>query len=391
MKKLPIIAFAPHPWHEPEWMNRQQLLTRLGKRGWPVVYSNGSLNIWQRQNTQWKQATWLGAVEKTDNVTLYHSGKFFPRWQNSQAYDQLAIQFHSFHLKRSLALSYHDTSFITLAFHPAYWPYVKSLNSKFVAFHIYDLYSKMHRWDDSFEKMYQNLLDRADIITASSEAMVEKLSEKHLNKVKILHNGVDTDLFRDVENPCPEELKPIPHPRIMSIGTINRKIDLPLIVKIAKLKPKWHWVFVGNLIQNELVNDTYSASALSEFNSLKNIHYLGERSRLDIPPYIQHSDVNVICYRIRDGEWVAAGYPLKLNEYLSTGKPVIASPMDAIKRYFTDVVDIADSSQQWIIAIEKALSQGGVGTPLSRIATSKLNSWDNRVDNLESWLLEIIQ
>jgi hypothetical protein len=48
MNKLPIVAFAPHPWKESEWMNRQQLLSRMGKRGWPVIYSQGAMDIWQR-------------------------------------------------------------------------------------------------------------------------------------------------------------------------------------------------------------------------------------------------------------------------------------------------------------------------------------------------------
>ncbi|CCE24402.1 putative glycosyl transferase [Methylotuvimicrobium alcaliphilum 20Z] len=372
-------------------MNRQQLLSRLGKRGWPVIYSDGALNIWQRKSNRWLQATWFGAIEQTDNISLYHSCKILPRWEKYRLVDQLAIQKHSLSLKKAINLGSKDSSFISLAFHPFFWPYVETLNSDFVVFHIYDLFSKMHAWDSNIELMYQNLLNRADLITASSEAMVQDLSEKQLNKVKILHNGVDLDIFNnDIKYPCPDDLSEIPHPRIMNTGNIGRKIDLSLIVDIAKKRPEWHWVLVGNVMLNSLETDPYSQTALNESKNLSNIHFLGEKNRLEIPAYAQHSDINVICYRIRKDEWVSAVYPLKLNEYLAIGKPVISSPIETVINLFSSVVDIASTPQEWVNAIEKALNQGGVGTSCDRINISKQNSWDNRVDNLETWLFELL-
>ncbi|MBF0342064.1 MAG: hypothetical protein HQL95_14040, partial [Magnetococcales bacterium] len=43
--KPSILAMAPHPWDN-HWLSRQQLLTRLAQRGWPVLYSHGPLNWW---------------------------------------------------------------------------------------------------------------------------------------------------------------------------------------------------------------------------------------------------------------------------------------------------------------------------------------------------------
>ena len=37
-------------------MNRQQLLSRLAQRGWPVTYSTGALSVWERGSAQWKAA-----------------------------------------------------------------------------------------------------------------------------------------------------------------------------------------------------------------------------------------------------------------------------------------------------------------------------------------------
>jgi hypothetical protein len=41
-KPAAIVGFAPHPWDDGPWMNRQNLLSGLAARGWRVVYSEGA-------------------------------------------------------------------------------------------------------------------------------------------------------------------------------------------------------------------------------------------------------------------------------------------------------------------------------------------------------------
>jgi glycosyltransferase involved in cell wall biosynthesis len=102
-----------------------------------------------------------------------------------------------------------------------------------------------------------------------------------------------------------------------------------------------------------------------------------------------HMDVNLICYLIEDGHWASKGYPLKLNEYLAIGKPVVATPIDAVKRYFGGVVDIATNSEEVAAAIQRALSSGGIATPEERRAVASRNTWDRRVDLLDKWLCDV--
>jgi glycosyltransferase involved in cell wall biosynthesis len=240
--------------------------------------------------------------------------------------------------------------------------------------------------------MYEKTLARADLITASSESMVVDLPTNLHTKIKILHNGVDTDLFNaNINCPCPSDLLNIPHPRIVNTGTINRKIDLPLILKIAKKRPQWHWVLIGPVYQNEFNSNMLLSNAFLTCQQLENVHFLGEKSRFLIPSYISHADVTTMNYRIKEDEWYFDGYPLKVNEYLAMGKPTISSPINAIKTHFADIVDIANGEAEWIAAIDNALTNGGVGTPEQRKALAIQNSWDNRVNVLEKWMFEFIQ
>ena len=95
-----------------------------------------------------------------------------------------------------------------------------------------------------------------------------------------------------------------------------------------------------------------------------------------------------MCYRTEGGWWVA-GYPLKMHEYLAGGGPIISSDLSAV-RPFSQVIDIAHTPDEWTAAIERALTSGGVGTPEQRRAVAHENTWDQRVDQLEEWLLKMI-
>ena len=70
----PILAFAPNSWHS-SWKNRQQLLSRLAARGWPVIYSTGALSVWDRDKPQWAEAGWRGGFVEADGVLVDRPGR----------------------------------------------------------------------------------------------------------------------------------------------------------------------------------------------------------------------------------------------------------------------------------------------------------------------------
>lgn len=386
--RIPIIAFAPHPWDEPQWMNRQHLLSRLGERGWPVIYNTGALSIWQRNTKAWASAPIQNKLQPMDSIQVHLGGKLLPRWPRNSALEKLSIWNYTRFIKQFFGIR--NGRSITLLFHPMFFPYAQPLNSDFLAMHVYDVYSGMPNWNGRLEKMLSITVEKADLITAATESMAEALPGTGPRKARILHNGVDPTPFITSDNfPCPDDLAKIPHPRIANLGTINLKMDMQTIAKVAEKKTMWHWVFVGRLEEAELNTDSEARMGLAKCKKLENVHFLGEKSRLDIPAYAQHVDVMTVCYRIRPDDWVVSGYPLKLNEYLAVGKPVVASPQTAICKYFSDVVDIAYNYEDWLTTLERAVSQGGVSTPERRREVAMSNTWDNRVDLLEKWLFEI--
>jgi hypothetical protein len=58
-------------------------------------------------------------------------------------------------------------------------------------------------------------------------------------------------------------------------------------------------------------------------------------------------------------------------------------------RVHSDVICFASGPQQWEVAIEQALTDGGVGTPERRIAVARENSWDARAEVVLGWLASL--
>ena len=100
-------------------------------------------------------------------------------------------------------------------------------------------------------------------------------------------------------------------------------------------------------------------------------------------------DVNIICYRLKKGMWTQGIYPLKLHEYLATGKPVVSSPLSSVKE-FSAVVALADDVDQWHQRISSALRYGGVGTTAARRSVAQENDWSARVLRIRQLLDQLV-
>jgi glycosyltransferase involved in cell wall biosynthesis len=388
-QKCPIIAFAPHPWDEPQWMNRQHILSRLAERGWPVVYNTGALDVWDRNKLAWERSPFFHTFSTQNKVHIHTAGKYLARWEKSTALEKMSIYHYNQSIKKFLKIR--DKRFITLLFHPMFYSYAKSLGGKILAFHIYDSYSKQGEWSSSKQLELDNLAMSSDLITASSSGMTSMLPAECQESVRVLSNGVDVALFSNhlVES-IPSDLKDIPHPRIIYTGTINSKVDLPLVVSIAKLNPDWHWILLGRIEREELKSDNYNKLAFRDALDTTNIHLLGEKERTEIPRYLANVDVTTMCYRSTGDGWWLDISPLKLHEYLLSGKPVISSQLPTVSQ-FSNVVDICRTRQQWLSSIQSALSHGGLDTPQERQRVAKENSWDCKVDIYEQWLLNLLE
>ncbi len=87
-------------------------------------------------------------------------------------------------------------------------------------------------------------------------------------------------------------------------------------------------------------------------SSLGNVHFLGEKTVRDLAAYPQHFDVCIMPYLVNG--YTDNVYPLKLHEYLASGRPIVGSPIRSLNE-FHHAIALATTTDQWSAALSAAL------------------------------------
>lgn len=198
----------------------------------------------------------------------------------------------------------------------------------------------------------RELLKRADVVFTGGHSLYEAKREKH-RSVHAFPSSIERDHFMQARTrgEDPEDQKRIAHPRMGFFGVIDERFDIELLDAVAAARPHWQFVMLGPVTKID------PASLPQRLN----IHYLGSKSYDELPKYIAGWDVALLPFAINDATRYIS--PTKTPEYLAAGKPVVSTPItDVIRPYGQmDLVRIAGTPQEFIAAIEDALSPEAAG------------------------------
>ncbi|MEI8006821.1 MAG: hypothetical protein WCI48_11490 [Bacteroidota bacterium] len=74
-------------------------------------------------------------------------------------------------------------------------------------------------------------------------------------------------------------------------------------------------------------------------------------------------------------------YPLKIDEYLSMGKPIVATKT-RFMNYFGDSVYLAGTREEYVSLIETAIRENSPGKEKLRIDLARSHSWENFIGKI---------
>ncbi len=181
-------------------------------------------------------------------------------------------------------------------------------------------------------------------------------------------HGVDVALFAramDPATPVPQAAADLQGPVVGYFGSIHEWIDLELVEWLARARPEWTFLLVG-----------HAATDVSALRALRNVRLVGAQPYRDLPAWAKAFDVAIIPYR--NNRQVENANPLKLREYLATGKPIVSVGNAEIER-FGQWVQIVEGREMFLAALEKALHEDPPGAAAARMAAVAHQTWDNRV------------
>jgi len=154
-------------------------------------------------------------------------------------------------------------------------------------------------------------------------AVTNKLSEdlfhkfgkvKNLKKIDTLHDGVDLIKFKN--NKIIENSTPL----LTYCGSLSKSKGIDLIINSAKYIKNVEFLIIGGL---KVDVDHYKK--IANDNGVKNINFIGQVNYSDVPNLLNKSDILLLpssAINIKSRNYTSA---MKLFEYMSIGKPIIAS------------------------------------------------------------------
>jgi glycosyltransferase involved in cell wall biosynthesis len=227
---------------------------------------------------------------------------------------------------------------------------------------------------ESFLAAERRFAPRADVILASAPELVTRMRALNDN-VLYAPNVADTSLFAQALEPgaIDAELAALPGPRIVFIGAIlAAKIDLELVIALARLRPQWSFAFVGPIGPGD------PRTNVDSLRDVPNIQLLGHRPYEQLPDVLRGADATIVPYLL-DGE-MRSVFPMKTYEYLAAGRPVVSTPLETLE----DVPEVikAATAEEFAARLQEAIEGDTEALRAERSRGAQSHSWESRLDQI---------
>jgi len=373
--EIGVLALVPDRWGS-WWQPRHHVLTRLA-RYFPVVWVNPA-SEWRCSFRESKVQIANGDVTDCPPGFSVYDNSWLPK-----LYRPTWLGWYMFSARlnraRNLLLNRGCRKVIIYIWRPEFGPALDSVPSDLSCYHIDDEYSFSEN-GCTIDPVEKSLITKVDQVFIHSPALMARKGSFNCHTT-FTPNGVN---FADYATPAPEpeDLSAIPRPRIGYTGYIKKQLDWPLILDLTGRNRGWSFVFVGPTSPHPEITP-----ALKELARRRNVHFLGAKSVHEIATYPQHFDVCIMPYRIN--AYANNIFPMKLHEYLASGRPAISSPIRSV-RDFSNVITLANGPDEWSRAITDALGERA-NCPESVADRQKIAreyDWDKLVQLISKTLCE---
>lgn len=257
--------------------------------------------------------------------------------------------------------------------HPFWTPLSASIASARTIYDCMDHHGGFSNTAVEHESMEKNLLQISDLTIVTSEFLFQ-YAGKYSKHVEIIRNaGEFTHFTKAIEIANHKPKKNREKITIGYYGAIAEWFDAELISFLADCFPNHDFILIGD----------DSAGVGRVLRHHKNIRFLGEKPYGDLPDWLAEFDVCLIPFRIND--LTLATNPVKVYEYLSAGKPIVATDLPELKQ-FDDLVYRASDFQAFRDCIEEAIQEYGTVTGEDlfrrRVEFARAQTWEHRTTRL---------
>jgi glycosyltransferase involved in cell wall biosynthesis len=377
---MDFISLSLNYW-EDLWQSRHQIMLALAQTH-KVLFVSPPFSLSEALASP-KEGNGLpksGLIHRQANLYTLVFSRFLFRTYRYPRIEKLMRYLRQRQIQR-LAKKFGFKDTVLFIWHPQFAELAGTLGEAITCYYVDDEFSAYSGGSEQraqeILQQEDGLLRKVDLVFANGTVLLQ--SKNRYGNALSVPMTADFNLFsrsRLPETKVPDDIEAVPHPRIGYIGNLNDKVDFALLRQLARERSDWSFVLIGPTnIRGAEVRGNFEALQV-----MPNVYLLGSKPRESLPNYIKGLDVCTMVYRQHG--WANSVYPLKLHEYLASGKPCIGSGLTSL-REFSEVVHIAESPQEWLEAIRVALEDKDPNRVERRVQVAYENRLETRIAAIE--------
>jgi glycosyltransferase involved in cell wall biosynthesis len=346
----------------------------------PLTLKDVFINIHKKEITKRLLALFLGINNTTnikDNLIAVIPLSVFPiNWMPKGKLYNLFTKFNNILFAKSIQKIIKKEKLkdyiIYNSFNPFYTFTSKSNPAKLSIYQSVDDISQsdyIKKHGTYLEKKYAQ---SSDLVFVTSSHLKRKLTEYNKN-THLVANAANIKMFNKTlkqdENEVNLEASFEKYKVIIGyVGNICHRINYQLLLKIVEEYPEYLLLMVGPINARN--------PEIQRLKKYNNTCFTGSKKPTELIPYLKKMDCAIIPFL--KNELTKSIYPLKINEYLAAGLPVITTNFSEDIKSFKDVIYLCDNEEDFIIQIQKSIKENSLDMTKKRIEFVSSNNWTNR-------------
>jgi colanic acid/amylovoran biosynthesis glycosyltransferase len=226
------------------------------------------------------------------------------------------------------------------------------------------------------KQQYEDFAKMSDMIITSSQLNYELFRSLNPNCYQF-RNAVD-EIFISEPSNFPYIINKT-RPKLGYVGSISQRTDIRLLDYVARRRPAYDLVIAGP--QEENINQYGTLN-------LPNVFYKGTIPYSTVPQFLETIDVCLIPHK--DTYFSRSMDPLKIYQYLGSGRPVVSTPIAGLEQW-NGLITIAYTNKDFVEKIDSVLHKDNKQLSSKRIQAVAQETWQKRVNEIFAVIMQHLE
>lgn len=218
-------------------------------------------------------------------------------------------------------------------------------------------------------RMEHEVVAKVDRIVVASDILQERIAKLGRESTLITH-GIEQDFWNPISVEPYEWPENVTGPVALFWGVCDRRMDAAWVIELSQRHLEGSIVFVGP-----------QQDVDPRIRTLPNVHFL-DAVDVSVLPSMAHAAACLIMPYI-DADITRAMQPLKLKEYLATGRPVVVRSLPSTRQW-SDCLDVATTAEVFTNVVLDRISTGVPEKQLQSRQRLGNESWSAKAESFRA-------